>query len=689
MKILDMYKQPDSNAIAIHTTKGYHRITITKVLLCFSIPGWTEREYKAAQWSSFKGTCLFTNTEVLYTKMFVDVQELNEQTRKLLSSHPKTRIYNQHHILTLLMMDCPALRLWNDVEIANNKDEHRGTYVWYTGCVVRKLSEPQEPMPLRTLYLHVQTETPTKRSLPVASWKRNAWKYNMDPYECCEWDIQRISSIHAVGHDFKLIFEHSDEKMLLKSFRNWFAHQSYEILLVWDYETGLDYLDERWSELDLPGTFATDRGAPRLQCNGKLHYLSPGGTAYISLSHMLMTKGKLPPHFTPGAIASRMGESNLALALKKHSDLCGALAWLRAFCNMNTCTHRNAFDSYWMHWLTLLLNENRNMLHRTHPIPFIRDTSSGGVCYDVKTHTIQSNTWKMDIVSCYTSIIREYQLCYTTVSERRLHEDDLEFLLSPTKDAPKKRVYVSRRTNGAVIPKLIEKGILKREELKNLLAQKKEIGEEDESLDAQQQGLKIHNNRFYGLLHSSTIFANTIFARLIASLGQEHIGALRQIAESLGASLVAGDTDCVMLQCSKDVAHKVYEEFNKKYAHIKVCKPELFERIYFVSKKNYAAILNGTIVEKGLPGMSILHPIAIHEVARYVFSKLFADHVDREQVEKEAKERIAQMQDHQWIPQSRPQKMRFLQVSKSAEDYKKDAALIVQNILDAYVKARI
>lgn len=679
-QIIDLYEKEASGNVVIHTTSSMHSIAITKVILYFSIPDWNGTQYKQREWIPYEDICLFTNRKILYTKLGVPPCELECTVRRLTKSHPRIRIYNQHALLTLLMIDCPALRLWKSVKIEETLKEHRGTYVWYTGSVVTQLEDNVTHISQsHPLYLHIETEIPSKRPLPVASWKHCASKYQMDQSECCSWDVQCITRIHVSYRDASMIFEHRDERTLLQSFRNWFVKTKYEILAVWDYETGLDYINDRCEELDMTPVVKPKPGVPPIQHNGRIRYTAPGGFVYFSVLHMMMLKNKLPPNTTPIAIARKLKETNMALALRSYASLSGSISWLAAHCEMNICTHRNAFDSYWLHWLTLLLKENPQMLHRTYPQEYLDDSSSGGACYDVDTNVVRKHIWKIDITSCYPSIIRQYKLCYRTISGVRKNESDREFVLCVTRlDAQKRRVYVTNETS--VIPALIENGILKREDLKDRMQKTK-----DETLDHQQQAIKLHNNRFYGLLHSKTIFANTLFARLIATIGQNLIGELREIAKTLGASTVAGDTDCVMMACSSEVAHQVYNEFNTRYQYIKVGKPEAFDRIYFVSKKCYVGMHSGTLVEKGLPGMTVNHPAAIHEIVRYVYNRVLLESVDVDDIRKCVGEKIASAHHDDWASQIRPQILKFLQIPKSVDVHKRDALLIVESILLAVV----
>lgn len=208
----------------------------------------------------------------------------------------------------------------------------------------------------------------------------------------------------------------------------------------------------------------------------------------------------------------------------------------------------------------------------------------GGLVFEPEKGLHKNYILVMDFNSLYPSIIQEYNICFTTVERANLVGDEL----------PK---VPSKRDMG-VLPKLLQQLVTRRREVKSLMKDPKLTPIEKAQLDIKQLALKVTANSMYGCLGyvNSRFYAKPL-AMLVTNKGREILMDTRQLAESLGLTVVYGDTDSVMIDTMSDnykdaikIGEGFKEKVNERYRLLEIDIDNVFKRLLLHSKKKYAAL---------------------------------------------------------------------------------------------------
>lgn len=212
----------------------------------------------------------------------------------------------------------------------------------------------------------------------------------------------------------------------------------------------------------------------------------------------------------------------------------------------------------------------------------------GGLVFEPEKGLHKNYILVMDFNSLYPSIIQEFNICFTTVERSNLTDDEL----------PK----VPTKSDMGVLPKLLQQLVTRRREVKNLMKDSKLSPIEKAQLDIKQMALKVTANSMYGCLGyvNSRFYAKPL-AMLVTNKGREILMDTRQLAESLGLTVVYGDTDSVMIDTRCDnfadaikIGNGFKEKVNERYRLLEIDIDNVFKRLLLHSKKKYAA-LNATM----------------------------------------------------------------------------------------------
>ena len=199
----------------------------------------------------------------------------------------------------------------------------------------------------------------------------------------------------------------------------------------------------------------------------------------------------------------------------------------------------------------------------------------------------------LDFNSLYPSIIREYNICFTTVE--RLDAEAAEQAETPEACIP---VHPPRGMEDGVLPRVISRLVNSRRAVKQML--KSERNESAKlSLDIRQQALKLTANSLYGCLgfSSSRFYAKPI-ASLITWTGRQTLQATVDLVEqSLRLDVVYGDTDSIFVHTGQDdyaaamqVGADIAREVNKRYSKLEIEMDGVFRSLLLLKKKKYAGL---------------------------------------------------------------------------------------------------
>lgn len=230
----------------------------------------------------------------------------------------------------------------------------------------------------------------------------------------------------------------------------------------------------------------------------------------------------------------------------------------------------------------------------------------GGLVLEPQTGFYDNCVLVLDFNSLYPSIIREYNLCFTTIGNEKLENDEsrIELANKKTKNAPPgilpsimanllemrakvKAELAEVEKHISHVPKTKEN-----EETKNFLLKEKR-------LKIQQAAIKILANAMYGYLgFPYSRFPAIHIAEMITCLGREILETTSDQITQMNHIVVYGDTDSVMIrtntkECQKalETAEEIGKTISSQYTYLKLGVESIFMKFLLLNKKKYAALV--------------------------------------------------------------------------------------------------
>ncbi|KAI9190484.1 DNA-directed DNA polymerase alpha catalytic subunit pol1 [Blastocladiella emersonii ATCC 22665] len=208
---------------------------------------------------------------------------------------------------------------------------------------------------------------------------------------------------------------------------------------------------------------------------------------------------------------------------------------------------------------------------------------AGGLVLEPKRGFYDSYVLLLDFLSLYPSIIREYNICFTTVSRTQL--DASGFPPLPKADGE------------GILPRLITTLVMRRRQVKSLM--KSCTPAEHAQYNIRQLALKLTANSMYGCLgFSFSRFYCKPLAALITRMGREILQATVDLAGANDMHVIYGDTDSIMIHTgTHDLPHvralgrKLQDLVNRQYKHLEIEMDGFYERMLLLKKKKYAAVV--------------------------------------------------------------------------------------------------
>ncbi|KAL4128800.1 hypothetical protein PRIC2_007780 [Phytophthora ramorum] len=257
---------------------------------------------------------------------------------------------------------------------------------------------------------------------------------------------------------------------------------------------------------------------------------------------------------------------------------------------------------------------------------------AGGMVFAPKKGLYDNFVVLLDFMSLYPSIIREYNICFTTV-ERQLNED-VPGVPSSTKKKKKSKpmpqpendevvddedmdqnldnadasadsdipALPSSASEPGVLPAVIKRLLESRKQVKKELKIEQKEGNVEKAimLDIRQKAIKLTANSMYGCLgfRFSRFYAKPI-AALITSTGRQTLQRAKEVAEQeCGYDVIYGDTDSIMVDSrtetlgeAKRIGREIQAQCNKHFKLLELEVDYIFKRILLLNKKKYAALV--------------------------------------------------------------------------------------------------
>jgi DNA polymerase alpha subunit A len=217
----------------------------------------------------------------------------------------------------------------------------------------------------------------------------------------------------------------------------------------------------------------------------------------------------------------------------------------------------------------------------------------GGLVLEPKAGLYDKLVLLLDFNSLYPSIIREYNLCFTTV--QRMDGVQAEAAETPEAVIP---AHPPKGLEDGVLPRVITRLVNSRKAVKQMLkTEKKEATKL--FLDIRQKALKLTANSLYGCLgfSSSRFYAKPI-ASLITWTGRQTLQATVDLVEkNLRLDVVYGDTDSIFVHTGQDdfaaalaIGSEISKEVNKRYTKLEIELDGVFRTLLLLKKKKYAGL---------------------------------------------------------------------------------------------------
>lgn len=245
---------------------------------------------------------------------------------------------------------------------------------------------------------------------------------------------------------------------------------------------------------------------------------------------------------------------------------------------------------------------------------------AGGLVLEPKRGFYDKYVLLLDFNSLYPSIIQEFNVCFTTVHHWSVKQGEMA------------AVPPAGSVNGH-LPKVIKRLVQRRRNVKDMLKKESNPAKRTE-LDIRQKALKLVANSMYGclgfvssrfcqsnrasndrvlgpcvvLLQGSLLILCVLcslcvrvdcepLAALITSQGREILQSSVELTNSLGANVIYGDTDSIMVYSNEtdlrkcmDLGKKIKMEINKRHKILEIDIDGVFKNMLLLRKKKYAAL---------------------------------------------------------------------------------------------------
>ena len=252
---------------------------------------------------------------------------------------------------------------------------------------------------------------------------------------------------------------------------------------------------------------------------------------------------------------------------------------------------------------------------------------AGGLVLDPIPGLSDNIVLVLDYNSLYPSIIREFNLCFTTRNSLGDIEDlDEEALkLFSTEKLPIEEIHT------AIIPAIVTNLIMERKKYRQK-GPENETQEEKAVKNVKQLAFKICVNSLYGTLGSDhNRFTAKHIAALITAIGRLCLKHAKDSAELLGYKVLYGDTDSIMVDTGSDnrsvaenVTKQICSAVNERFNYLELDNDDTFDRALFLQKKSYAFRNKDGIKCKGIAAVRRDHSGALKPLTYSVLNTLFS-----------------------------------------------------------------
>ncbi|MBI4173222.1 MAG: ribonuclease H-like domain-containing protein [Candidatus Aenigmarchaeota archaeon] len=200
---------------------------------------------------------------------------------------------------------------------------------------------------------------------------------------------------------------------------------------------------------------------------------------------------------------------------------------------------------------------------------------------------VHSSVAVLDFRSMYPSIIRSFNICPSTLTKDK--ENSIEL--------PSGARFLRKEVQQGIVPRVLKELMEARQAVKAELKKTKDK-QRVRQLNGKQWALKILANAFYGYFgYVNSRMFNLEIANAITSTGRKTILDTKKAVESIGYTVVYGDTDSVFVRIGGDDLNEIAAKAEAIVKHVGTTLPEgielefekIFKRFLPLTKKRYVA----------------------------------------------------------------------------------------------------
>jgi DNA polymerase alpha subunit A len=219
---------------------------------------------------------------------------------------------------------------------------------------------------------------------------------------------------------------------------------------------------------------------------------------------------------------------------------------------------------------------------------------TGGLVLEPKRGFYDKYILLVDFNSLYPSIIQEYNICFTTVSNSN---QSSKVSTGDEEEYDESLVPVSGLEPG-VLPTEIRRLVESRRHVRQLMKSPAVTSDQLAQYDIRQRALKLTANSLYGCLGftHSRFYARRL-AALVTGKGREILLKTKDLVQAMNLDVIYGDTDSLMIATgSLDIdevyrlGNRIKSEVNKLYRHLEIDIDGVFRSMLLLKKKKYAAL---------------------------------------------------------------------------------------------------
>uniref|UniRef100_A0A7S3FYH1 DNA polymerase n=1 Tax=Palpitomonas bilix TaxID=652834 RepID=A0A7S3FYH1_9EUKA len=267
---------------------------------------------------------------------------------------------------------------------------------------------------------------------------------------------------------------------------------------------------------------------------------------------------------------------------------------------------------------------------------------SGGLVLEPKKGLYDTFVLLLDFNSLYPSIIREFNICFTTMDRPKQEKPEGEFAYDLPRD--------TSLDSMGVLPRMLKMLVEKRQAVKSALKSESDKSSlKAQQLEIRQKALKIMANSMYGCLGfvGSRFYAQPL-AEMITMKGREILQQTIDLAEKkMNLDVVYGDTDSIFVDSrshdiseAKKLGNELKSEVNKLHRDLVIEIDGIFSKILLLKKKKYAAVVyeegpSGPVLSYELKGIDMVRRDwcqLSREVSKTVVDTLLSKEISKEEV---------------------------------------------------------